>query len=140
MVRSGKAPDFSFTQAVFGISYSGNLSNNIDFAIYYYGAFEKPLLYFLRDTMNSLSPAQPVFVDVGANIGQHSVFMAAHNSKVHSFEPFASMRSRLQLQIDTNSLSNVSVHPVGFSKETGRLPFYAPTGSTCGANCNNKFR
>lgn len=132
MVRSGKAPDFAFTKAFFGISYSGNLSNNIDFAIYYYGAFEKPLLYFLRDTMNSLSPAQPVFVDVGANIGQHSVFMAAHGSKVHSFEPFASVRSRLQLQIDTNSLSNVSVHPVGLSNETGRLPFYAPTGSNIG--------
>ncbi|MES3008135.1 MAG: FkbM family methyltransferase [Pseudomonadota bacterium] len=128
MAKSGKAPDFAFTKNFFGISYQGNLSNNIDFNIYYYGAFEKPLLYFLRDTMANLNPEQPVFVDVGANIGQHSVFMAAHGSTVHSFEPFEKVRSRLQLQIDANKLHHVSVHPVGLSNENARLPFFAPTG------------
>ena len=39
MAKSGKAPDFAFTRDFFGISYQGNLNNNIDFNIYYYGAF-----------------------------------------------------------------------------------------------------
>lgn len=128
MSKSGKAPDFAFTRDFFGVSYQGNLSNNIDFNIYYYGAFEKPLLYFLRDTMANLNPEQPVFVDVGANIGQHSLFMAAHGSTVHSFEPFDKVRNRLQLQINTNKLHSVSVHPVGLSNEDASLPFFAPTG------------
>ena len=128
MSKSGKAPDFAFTRDFFGVSYQGNLSNNIDFNIYYYGAFEKPLLYFLRDTMANLNPEQPVFVDVGANIGQQSLFMAAQGSTVHSFEPFDKVRNRLQLQINTNKLRSVSVHPVGLSNEDASLPFFAPTG------------
>lgn len=132
MAKEGSAPDHAFTTDFFGLIYHGNLSNNIDFNIYYYGAFEKPLLYFLRDAMAGLAPEQPAFIDIGANVGQHSLFMAAHGCDVHSFEPFDKVRERLQLQVSTNKLQNVHVHPVGLSNENAKLPFFAPTGRNVG--------
>ena len=132
MAKEGTAPDHAFTTDFFGLTYQGNLSNNIDFNIYYYGAFEKPLLYFLRDTIKSLAPEQPAFIDIGANVGQHSLFMAAHGCHVHAFEPFDKVRERLQLQVTTNKLQDVHVHPVGLSDENARLPFFAPTGRNVG--------
>lgn len=130
--RKDQTPDHPFVTDFYGIRYQGNLKNNIDFNIYFYGAFEKPLLYFLRDTMQSLAPASPLFVDIGANVGQHSLFMATHGCQVHSFEPFVAVRERLQLQIDNNRLSNITVHPFGLSNENSKLPFFAPTGSNVG--------
>ena len=51
LARRGIAPDAPFTSEFFGLIYQGNLRNNVDFDIYFYGAFEKPLLFFLRDAM-----------------------------------------------------------------------------------------
>lgn len=132
LARSGMPPDYPFTRDFYGIRYQGNLNNNIDFNIYFYGAFEKPLLYFLRDAHAALGRRDTVFVDVGANIGQHSLFMSRLAGQVHSFEPFAKVRARLQSQIDNNHLNNICVHPLGLSNENARLPFFAPTGSNEG--------
>ena len=136
LARRGIAPDAPFTREFFGLIYQGNLRNNVDFDVYFYGAFEKPLLFFLRDAMRNLgrvpAPGQCVFVDVGANVGQHSLFMAAHGARVYAFEPFAPVREQLQRQFDANRLAQVSVHPVGLGDENSRLPFFAPSGSNAG--------
>ena len=132
LAKLGESPDAPFVRDFFGLQYHGNLNCNIDFNIYYYGAFEKPLLFFLRDTMTQLSPAAPHFVDIGANVGQHTLFMAAHGNRVHSFEPFEPVRAQLERQIAVNELNCVTVHPLGLSNENTRMPFFAPTGNNVG--------
>lgn len=130
--NAGQAPDHPFVTDFFGIRYHGNLHNNVDFNIYFYGAFEKPLLYFLRDTIKNLAPSNPLFIDIGANVGQHSLFMSSVGCQVHSFEPFVTVRERLLLQIEKNQLSTITVHPLGLSNENSKLPFFAPTGQNEG--------
>lgn len=132
LARRGMAPDAPFTVDFFGLNYHGNLKINIDFHIYYHGAFEKPLLFFLRDAIQKLAPEEPVFVDIGANVGQHSLFMSRLASRVHSFEPFSPVRERLLHQIELNKLQHITVHPVGLSDANTRLPFFAPTGRNMG--------
>jgi len=132
LAKHGVPPDHPFTRDFFGIRYQGNLNNNIDFNIYFYGAFEKPLLFFLRDALAAMQQSDSVFVDIGANIGQHSLFMSKLATYVHAFEPFAKVRDRLLNQINANQLSNITVHPLGLSNENARLPFFAPTGSNEG--------
>ncbi|MEE4144284.1 MAG: FkbM family methyltransferase [Halieaceae bacterium] len=132
LARSGVAPDIPFATDFFGLRYQGNLNNNIDFNIYFYGAFEKPLLFFLRDARNRLRVEKPVFVDIGANVGQHSLFMSAHGMQVHAFEPFARVREQFMRQVQANRLDNVRVHPVGLSNENTRSKFFAPTGTNAG--------
>lgn len=130
--EEGEAPDAPFSTDFFGLRYEGNLRNTIDFSIFYHGAFEKPLLFFLRDCLLGLGKEQPVFCDIGANIGQHSLFMSRLAHTVHAFEPYDKVRDRLLHQIRLNDIRNVVVHPVGLSDRRHALPFFAPTGRNQG--------
>lgn len=143
--RAGQAPDAPFECDFYGLRYQGNLRNGIEFALFYYGAFEKPLLYFLRDTMARLAAtgekdeekcaervAHKVFYDIGANIGQHALFMAGHADEVQAFEPLATVSSRLRQHIKLNDIGNITLHEIGLSDNNGALPFYAPVGSNQG--------
>lgn len=131
------APSAPFVSNFFGLQYQGNLNNSIEFDIYHHGAFEKPLLYFLRDTLQAMrasgDAATPqVFIDIGANIGQHSLFMSLFADQVYAFEPYAPVRDRLQFHQQLNQIGNIQVHAVGLSERDELLPFFAPTGRNQG--------
>ncbi len=141
--QAGNPPSAPFTTNFYGLNYQGNLQNNIEFSIYYYGAFEKPLLYFLRDTLANIKkhPSASVatcFCDVGANIGQHALFMSQFAATVHAFEPFQTVSNRLLEQVKLNNIDNITLHSFGLSDVTQRLPFYAPTGSNQGIGSFDK--
>ncbi|MCP5346020.1 MAG: FkbM family methyltransferase [Gammaproteobacteria bacterium] len=128
LCQRGEAPDFPFEKDFFGLRYAGNLQNNIDFNVFYYGAFEKPLLFFLRDCLAAIQSPPVVCCDIGANIGQHSLFLSQLADQVHAFEPYKKVRDRLEQQIALNRIDNLTVHPVGLSDQRQSLPFFAPTG------------
>ena len=132
----GDVPDVPFAKDFFGLEYQGNLNNSVEFTLFYLGAFEKPLLFFLRDTLTSLRRAAPeskfCFVDIGANIGQHSLFMSLHADQVHSFEPYAVVSQKLERHIELNSIDNIRLHKVGLSNKAEELDFFAPTGRNQG--------
>lgn len=132
MSRRQIAPDFPFVADFYGLRYEGTLANNIDFNVYYYGAFEKHVLHFLGDTLKAIAPDGGVFVDVGANVGQHSLYMQRFASAVISFEPWAPVREQLLRQITVNGITNIEVQPLGVSNDNTRLPFYAPSGENVG--------
>ncbi len=135
LIKAGEVHQAPFETDFFGLKYHGNLSNNIEFNIFYYGAFEKPLLFFLRDTVEKLkagSEALPVFFDVGANIGQHSLFMSRYAGQVHSFEPYPVVSAKLKDHIQLNQIENIHLHEIGLSNEDGALEFFAPTGQNQG--------
>lgn len=130
--RSGHAPDFSFRCKFYNLDYEGNLNNNIDAAIFYYGAFEKPLLHFMGAAMSAIAGDKGVFVDIGANIGQHSLYMSQVSKHVIAFEPFAPVRARLEHHRKLNGITNIEVHALGLSNISKKQPFYAPSGSNAG--------
>ena len=132
----GDALDAPFAKDFFGLTYQGNLNNSVEFTLFYMGAFEKPLLFFLRDTMLSLrqsaNGSAQSFFDIGANIGQHSLFMSLHADQVHSFEPYSVVSQKLERHIELNEISNIRLHKVGLSNQQEELDFYAPTGRNQG--------
>ncbi|MDP3518214.1 MAG: FkbM family methyltransferase [Pseudohongiella sp.] len=130
--KAGCPPDFEFRHQFYGMRYDGNLNNNVDVAIYFYGAFEKPLLCFMSDTLSAISDNDGVFVDIGANVGQHSLYMSRVAASVFSFEPYAPVRARFEHQLALNSIHNVTVHALGLSDSNTRLAFFAPTGNNAG--------
>ena len=132
MLRRGIAPEYPFVADFYGISYEGTLSNNIDFNIYYYGAFEKHVLHFLGDTLKAIAPENGVFVDIGANVGQHSLYMQRLADTVIAFEPWEPVRARFEHHIAANGIGNIEVQPLGVSNDNSRLPFYAPSGNNAG--------
>jgi FkbM family methyltransferase len=132
----GDVPDAPFATDFFGLMYQGNLNNSVEFTLFYMGAFEKPLLFFLRDTMLNLrQPANgsaQSFFDIGANMGQHSLFMSLHADQVHSFEPYSIVSQKLERHSELNAIGNIQLHKVGLSNQQEELDFYAPTGRNQG--------
>lgn len=132
LVAQGEIPDAPFEKDFYGLRYEGNLSNSIEYNIFYFGAFEKPLLHFMRDALRSLKEETTLFCDIGANIGQHSLFMSQFATKVESFEPYTVVSDRLKHHIELNNIDNIALHSIGLSDANAEMDFYAPTGRNQG--------
>ena len=132
--RNGKTPDYAFSKDFYGLKYKGNLNNNIDANVFFYGAFEKPLLFFLRDTLNALITETPeaIFMDIGANVGHHSIFLSKFASQVLAFEPYPKVNMQFKQQIAHNNISNIQIFEIGLSDRRETLNYYAPTGNNEG--------
>ena len=132
--RNGKTPDYAFSKDFYGLKYKGNLNNNIDANVFFYGAFEKPLLFFLRDTLNALITETPkaIFMDIGANVGHHSIFLSKFASQVLAFEPYPKVNIQFKQQIAHNNISNIQIFENGLSDRRETLNYYAPTGNNEG--------
>jgi FkbM family methyltransferase len=122
-VRGGH---FDFEADLNGARYRGNTGNYIDSHIFLYGAFEKPILFFLRDIMTSAYSNQGVFLDIGANTGQHSLFMSRYSKEIHSFEPWQPVIRRFRQMVEMNRIKNIVIHPYGLGDENSKKPFYKP--------------
>ena len=128
--RAEYSPSQPFDVGFFGLRYPGDLNCFLDWHVYFFGAYERETLFLLRDLLPK--DRRGVFVDIGANVGQHTIFMSKYAAHVHSFEPWEFVRRRLIEKIRINGISNVTVHSVGLGSVAARLPFYAPAGANTG--------
>jgi FkbM family methyltransferase len=122
-----------FVVNIDGIRYEGNLHNGIDNDIFYYGAYEKPILFLLRDVMRAAYANQGTFIDIGANTGQHSLFMSRYAKTVHAFEPWEPVIKRFRRMVENNHIKNIVIHPFGLGDENSKKPFYKPPADNLGA-------
>jgi FkbM family methyltransferase len=88
----------------------------------------------LRDLEAKL-PSAGVFADVGANIGNHSIFWASRGSRsVHAFEPMPSTFALLQKNISLNRFADrIHAHNVGLGDREGRASVKKFTSENIGA-------
>lgn len=103
-----------FTVSALGIEYTGDLSDLIDWTIFYFGCYSFAELSFLGYCAELLAQRSHTvnFFDVGANVGQHSLFMSRRVSQVHSFEPSHHIADRFSTNILANRLVNIHLHRV----------------------------
>lgn len=119
-----KIPDHSFETDFYGMLYKGHTQNQIDKYVFYFGAYEKGMLRFIEEEIKK-SPDK-IFVDVGANIGHHSVFVSRHAKHVYSFEPYVKVRKAIEEKIELNRINNISVIPFALGEDDQELVFYEP--------------
>lgn len=123
----------AFEVDYYGMKYAGTLDNWVDSSVYFWGAHEKFVLHAMRDILAVTNPdGDGVAVDIGANVGTHTMYLAKHAKTVHAIEPWPTVLKRLVHHVDTNALTNVVVHPVGVAAEAGTLPFHVPPGWNLG--------
>lgn len=92
----------------------------VDSHIWRYGIYEKRFLRFLA---GRFAPGS-VALDIGANIGNHAIFLADSFAVIHAFEPNPTALARLRHNIGLNGLdAKIQVHPVALGKETGSFSF-----------------
>jgi FkbM family methyltransferase len=138
ILRAFSHPDhqkpYSFETDFFGQSYSGNLTNYIDWNVFYYGAFQPHEVLLLGAIADALrATGKPVnFFDVGANIGHHSLFMARHADQIFAFEPFSVVREEMVRKLNHAGVSNVTIFPVALGDHNETGTFHPPTGANQG--------
>ena len=87
--------------------------DRIALKIMIYGQFEKEELNVLRREVFSKIDPQKHCLDIGANIGNHSLAFAKHFSVVHAFEP--NERTFNLLKINSKLVSNIIPYNIGAS-------------------------
>jgi FkbM family methyltransferase len=124
--------NYPFAIEVYGYKYRGVTGDYIDDHILAYGAYEKDVLYFMRDYIRTRKDPAAVFLDVGACEGQHSLFMSRLVKEVHAFEPFPPAASRCREMIKLNEFNNIHLHEVGLGDQETSVPFHAPEDANMG--------
>ncbi len=117
--------DYPFEINFYGIKYVGNTKDATDRLFFMFGGCDKYMLAFMRDYCLATNEKDFVFMDVGAHVGNHSLFMSKYAAKVHAFEPNQRVRETLNSHIYVNNIENIKVHPVGLSNKDEKIPFYA---------------
>jgi FkbM family methyltransferase len=83
--------------------------------------------------MASAYANQGVFLDIGANTGQYSLFMSRYSKEVHAFEPWEPVRKRFSRMVEINHINNIVIHAVGLSDESAKKPFFRPPENNLGS-------
>ena len=116
-----------------GGRYRGNLGDFIDRHIYFTGAYAPAELGFLDQAALALrnTQADVTFIDIGANCGQHSLFMCRRADRVIAFEPSAEAADRLEANLALNGISNVTLFRIalGDRDHTAQLGSGVPGNS-----------
>lgn len=119
-----------FKVPFFGKIYVGNFSTFLDWSVYYYGAYSGEELTLMREAISHVN--KPVILDVGANIGHHSLFASTVAEEVHSFEPFPEVAQKIKEKIATNNIKNIKLHQVGLGDVNDKLPYAPPENNNTG--------
>jgi FkbM family methyltransferase len=96
------------------------------------GLYEKENLELLLRLLRSIP--QPVVLDIGANIGNHTLAFATVASQVHAFEPIPRIHALLRLNVEQNQLANVALHAVALSDSEGEATIHMVTDGNYGAS------
>lgn len=98
------------------------------FHLYYERQYDDGIFRFLAKRLPSFAWA----MDVGANIGVYTTFIAGYCNRVDAFEPDKQLVAKLQRNLYLNGISNVTIHPKCISDVTGTVRFEKATARNQG--------
>ena len=125
-----KIAEKNFEQDFFGFKYKGNTHNHIDRYVYYFGAYERGMLHFIEETLRNSQ--EKIFIDIGANIGHHSLFASKYAKQVFSFEPYHLVRTSIEEKIKDNNIKNITILPFALGEKDEELTFFEPSDANTG--------
>jgi FkbM family methyltransferase len=92
------------------------IAGNIDRHVLSEGAFEKGVLELLREVCVETGRTD-LMLDIGANIGNHTVLLAPMFKRIESVEPHPVLFRILEANVLHNRLAHVRCHNVGLAAE-----------------------
>lgn len=87
----------------------------VDLYIYTHGIYEKEIIDDIRKELST----EKVMLDIGGNIGQHSLLLSPYCKEIHAFEPIPEIFNEFQNSIKANNYKNIFVQnlAIGNKKE-----------------------
>lgn len=107
--------DFNYLDVVFKIYLNPN-NGFIDGEIYWKGVYEEEMLSFLKKHLSK----GDVYVDVGANIGQHALFasrIVGDTGVVYAFEPNYPVYDQFKRSIVASEIINIKLFNMGLGTQ-----------------------
>jgi len=100
-------------------AFAGDFSSYIDRQVYLFGGYELAMIdaFVQRVPMSR----RGVILDIGANVGTHSLCFAKHFRSVHAFEPNPTLWPNFERNIALNRLRNVTLHKIGLADSNSEL-------------------
>jgi FkbM family methyltransferase len=101
-------------------------SSSIEYDLLFRGCHEPEIVKLIQHTVD----AGDVCLDVGANIGAHTLVMARNagpSGRVIAVEPHPRLCARLRQNVDLNRLSNITIVAAALSSTDGETELYAFT-------------
>ena len=102
------------------ITMAGFLNDHISLKIIIDGWFEKRELNALESFFSQRHFSKALCLDIGANIGNHSLFFSTIFKEVIAFEPYD--KAFDLLKINSSQVDNIQVNNFGFSDASKELP------------------
>lgn len=96
------------------------------------GLYEKDNVLLFLKLLSSLH--NPVVLDIGANIGNHSLAFATQAARVIAFEPIPDIFNVLEQNITTNQLKNIAAHQIALSNRRGHEVMHRVHSGNAGAS------
>jgi FkbM family methyltransferase len=121
-----------FCQPFFGGVYEGNTGNFIDWSSRYFGAYAREELDLFVDLYSQPLLDRGAVIDVGANVGNHSLFYALQGAQVLSFEPNPAAMALLKRKLAANAQLNLHPIEMGLSSRAERLALWLPDHANLG--------
>jgi len=95
-----------------------------------FGLYEKEKLLFLLALLGKME--KPVVLDIGANIGNHSLAFATGAARILAFEPIPAIYSVLEQNLRQNHLVNVQAYNMALSDKDAVATIYLGSNSNLG--------
>jgi FkbM family methyltransferase len=127
---------YRFEVDFFGQRYRGDLAHYIDWLVFCYGSSALSELSVLEAVTAQIRNHRdgPVnFVDIGANAGHHTLFMARLADMVLAFEPFPALQTLIEEKIAINKLNNVRLLPFALGENDTEMDYYPGIGANSGS-------
>lgn len=110
--------------------FTGDLGILIDREVYLHGGYETAAIE------GFLARAPPgrreSILDIGANVGVHSLAFGRAFRVVHAFDPNPALWASFERNMALNGLANVTLHRMGLGRDEATLPLYDVAGRNAG--------
>lgn len=105
-----------------GLLIAGDLASFVERQSYLFGQYEAGAIARFLDCIPATR--RQVVLDVGANVGTHSLAFARNFAHVHAFEPNPALWAAHGRNMALNDFGHVRLHRVGLGSAAGRLPLH----------------
>lgn len=120
----------AFEVSFYGKKYNGDFSTFLDWSTYYFGAYCVEELELIKDSLKE--GHHKIVVDIGANVGHHSLFASTIAESVHAFEPFPLVAQKIREKIAANKTENIFIHELALGSEDAEMPYLPPDDCNTG--------
>ena len=108
-------------------------NEHLDKWIYVYRSYEQPILNEIKNNTNE----GDTLLDIGANIGHHSLFMSrltGVKGQVIAFEPISHLRSQFRKSVDLNHIENIDIKPYALGNKESDEEIYVCESNVAGSS------